>query len=154
MKYIFIFTALFIQNTLWSHPAEPPCPDLVIGAVEVIEYQKKCLILQYTIYNQGDAPANLFGEKRKRTDNVVVRAYFSGDKQLNRGDTAAGATYIYQKDVPNNGVLNTGEYYTGIIELDRRKKSSFVAIILLHADAMSTLKECDETNNVAWMILN
>jgi len=155
MKYVLFTILLLTPLVLWGQSEDDEsCPDLVIGNIEVLEYEEKCLILQYTVYNQGTAPANLFGPKRKRTDNVVVRAYFSGDKRLNRSDTAAGATYIYQKDVPNNGMLNNGEYYTGIIELDRRKKNNYVSVILLQADAMSTLAECDETNNVAWMIFD
>jgi len=155
MKYLFLSLTLLSQITLWGqNEADELCADLVIGAIEVLEYQEKCLILQYTVYNQGEGSANLFGAKKKRTDNIVVRAHFSGDKQLNRGDVTAGATYIYQKDVPNNGVLNNGEHYTGIIEIDRRKKSNYVSVILLQVDAMTTLAECDETNNVGWMIFD
>jgi len=150
-----LIVVLFIQVTVQAQSDNnPSCSDLVIGAIELLEIQEKCLILQYTVYNQGAAPANLFGAKRKRTDNTVVRAYFSGDEQLNRSDIAAGATFIYEKDVPNNGLLHNGEYYTGIIELDRRKQSNYLAIILLQVDALDTLRECDETNNVGWMVFD
>lgn len=156
MKYLFFILILLIQITSQAQSTtDAPCADLVIGAIELLQIQEKCLILQYTIYNQGVAPVNLFGEKkRKRTDNTVIRAYFSGDDQLNRGDIAAGATYIYEKDVPNNGVLHNGEHYTGIIEVDRRKQSNYIAIILLQADALDTLDECDETNNIGYMIFD
>ncbi len=155
MKYILFIFALSIQLTVQAQSdGDASCPDLVIGAIDILEIQEKCLILQYTVYNQGVEPVNLFGAKRKRTDNTVVRAYFSGDEQLNRGDIAAGATYIYEKDVPNNGILHNGEYYTGIIEVDRRKQSNYLAIIILQVDALGTLRECDETNNIGWMVFD
>jgi len=156
MKYIFSILLLSLQIISTAQSTDDtPCADLVIGAIEVLEIQEKCLILQYTIYNQGAAPVNLFGEKkRKRTDNTVVRAYFSGDDQLNRGDIAAGAAYIYEKDIPNNGILQNGEYHTGIIEVDRRKQSNYIAIILLQVDALDTLDECDETNNIGFIIFD
>jgi len=155
LKYILFILLILTQLNLQAQSdSDTSCTDLVIGNIELLEIQEKCLILQYTVYNQGAAPANLFGAKRKRTDNTVVRAYFSGDEQLNRSDIAAGATFIYEKDVPNNGLLHNGEYYTGIIELDRRKQSNYLAIILLQVDALDTLRECDETNNVGWMVFD
>jgi len=155
LKYIFFIFLLLIQISLQAQSnSDSSCADLVIGNIEILEIQEKCLVLQYTVYNQGIASANLFGTKRKRTDNTVVRAYFSGDEQLSRSDIAAGATYIHEKDVPNNGVLHNGEYYTGIIEIDRRKQSNYLAIIILQVDALETLRECDETNNVAWILFD
>jgi len=156
LKYIFFIFLLTISliDSQAQSDNKASCSDLVIGAIDILEIQEKCLILQYTVYNQGTAPANLFGPKRKRTDNTVVRAYFSGDEQLNRGDIAAGATFIYQKDVPNNGILSNGKYYTGIIEVDRRKQSNYLAFILLQVDALGTLRECDETNNVGWILFD
>lgn len=155
MKYIFfIFLALTQINLQAQSDSDRSCADLVIGAIDILEIEEKCLILQYTIYNQGAAPANLFGAKRKRTDNTVVRAYFSGDEQLSRSDIAAGATYIYEKDVPNNGILHNGEHYTGIIEIDRRKQSNYLVFIILQVDALETLRECDETNNVGWVLFD
>ena len=155
MKHIFLIVVLFGHFALPAQSeTDALCADLVIGAIDLLEIKEKCLILQYTVYNQGAAPAHLFGAKRKRTDNTVVRAYFSGDEQLNRADMAAGATYIYEKDVPNNGILHNGEHYTGIIEIDRRKQSNYLVFILLQVDALDTLRECDETNNVGWMLFN
>ncbi len=155
MKHTLFIFVLFIQCTLHAQSnTDASCADLVIGNIELLEIQEKCLILQYTVYNQGAGPANLFGTKRKRTDNTVVRAYFSGDEQLNRSDIAAGATYIYEKDVPNNGILHNGEYYTGILEIDRRKRSNYLVFIILQVDALETLRECDETNNVGWVLFD
>lgn len=155
MKHILFISILFVQFNLQAQPdSDASCADLVIGNVELLEIRKKCLILQYTVYNQGAAPANLFGAKRKRTDNTVIRAYFSGDEQFNRADIAAGATFIYAKDVPNKGIIYNGEQYTGIIEIDRRKQSNYLAFILLHVDGLGTLRECDETNNIGWIIFD
>lgn len=155
MKYIFIIFLILAQSAVQAQSkTDTLCADLVIGAIEMLEIQKKCIVLQYTVYNQGAAPANLFGRKRKRTDNTVVRAYFSGDDQLNRADIAAGATYIYDKDIPNNGILQNGEYYTGIIEIDRRKRSNYLVFIILEVDALDTLRECGETNNIGWMLFD
>ncbi len=130
----------------------PPdsCPDLRVDSIKIIEYKKKCYIAEYSISNQGNIPAPLFGEKKKLTDNIILRAYFSGDKRLNRGDAEAGAAYIKTGD----GTLEPGQSYTGKIEIDRNLETNYISIILLQVDAFSTLRECDETNNVGWMIMD
>lgn len=131
-------------------PPPDSCPDLQIDSIRVLEYKKKCYIIEYTLSNKGTAPAPLFGAKRKLTDNIIIRAYFSGDRRVNRGDAKAGAAYIKK----GTGTLLPGESYTGTIEVDRRLESNYISIVLLQVDAFSTLRECDETNNIGWMILD
>ena len=79
-----------------------------------------------------------------------MRAYFSGDRRVNRGDAEAGAAYIKK----GTCILLPGKSYTGTMEVDRRLETNYISIVLLQVDAFSTLRECDETNNVGWMILD
>jgi len=134
----------------YSIPPPDSCSDLQIDSIRVLEYKKKCYVVEYTLSNNGTAPAPLFGAKRKLTDNIILRAYFSGDRRVNRGDAEAGAAYIKK----GTGILLPGESYTGVMEVDRRLETNYISIVLLQVDAFSTLRECDETNNVSWMILD
>jgi len=156
LKYCLLFAWLLLTAmpiAAMSDRYSPPpdsCSDLQIDSIRVLEYKKKCYVVEYTLSNKGTAPAPLFGTKRKLTDNIILRAYFSGDRRLNRGDAEAGAAYIKK----GTGILLPGESYTGIMEVDRRLETNYISIVLLQVDAFSTLRECDETNNVSWIILD
>ena len=44
--------------------SQPPdsCPDLQIDSIRVVEYKKKCYVIEYTLSNHGTAPAPLLAK--------------------------------------------------------------------------------------------
>lgn len=129
--------------------ADEGCPDLILTKLQIVERNKKELIVNYTIQNTGDASVSVLGaNERKKGDNLAIKMYFSSDAQLQRGDVLIGGDYLDNDALKNtDGRLRAGKTYKGQIKVPLKKQTSFTPYLILDVDAWQTVIECDETNN-------
>jgi len=123
------------------------CSDLVIEHIKIVKQGKRNVTLEYSLVNQGNGPAYLFGSTKSKEDNVAIRANISGSTRLSRGAIIIGGGYITEGLKKENGKLMPNERYIGTIKLDTYKMTKFTPNIILELDAYNSLIECDETNN-------
>lgn len=123
------------------------CFDLTIKSVKVLEKNKKEIIVEYTIKNNGTVPIPIEGYERSKKDNVGIQVFLSGDDKYNRGDLLIDGFFI---DVPSNvdsNIIKPGEAYKAQLSISKKRKTSYHSAIIFHIDPMQVFKECDETNN-------
>lgn len=123
------------------------CFDLSIKSVKVLEKNKKKIILEYTIKNNGTVALPIEGTSRSKKDNVGIQIFFSGDDKYNRGDLLIDGFFI---DLPSNvesNIIKPGETYKAQLSVSTKRKTSYHSAIIFHIDPMQVFKECDETNN-------
>lgn len=132
-------------------PEVDSCYDLTIKSVKVLEKDKKNIIVEYTIKNNGTAALPIEGLTRSKKDNVGIQIFFSGDDKYNRGDLLIDGFFI---DLPSNvesSVIQPGETYKAQLKIKTKRKTSYHSSIIFHIDPMQVFKECDETNNYAFV---
>ncbi len=139
-------------------------PDLKIDSIKIVEKPKRFslfnllplkprnIYVQYTITNIGKGAAKILGDTPNKQDNIALRAYFSGDRKLNKGDFLADGTFLPNNDFPN-GELAAGASYTSTMRVSLKSKSRYIAVLILKIDDFSLLEEENETNNTFWYIL-
>ncbi len=131
------------------------CADLLIYRARVIESSRKWILVEYTMMNQGNAPVVIAGPQKGDTDNIAVKAYFSGTGKLTKGAVTAGGAFV--RDLPQSKtlILPPGESHTAAFQLDLALKSKYTSNVILYADHYQLVRECDETNNAfAFLLTN
>ncbi len=125
------------------------CSDLVIDTVYVIKEKRKYVEVEFLLKNLGQSNVQLGGVKRGFSDDVAIQAHFSGDTKLNKGDLLAGGVYMGKLGKQ----LSQGEAIKGNMKIRLKRKTNYINVLILKADATQRLVECDEGNNTAHTIL-
>jgi len=124
------------------------CPDLTIDTFFVSKRTKKYAEITYQIVNIGKGPAELYGPSDVLEDNVAIRAYSSGTKNLSRGDLILGGSFIKKGIEKQKGILPPHASFEGVFRIDLKKKTRHMPYIILAIDDYQALWECEERNNV------
>ena len=129
------------------------CPDLVIESMNLIKFNNKKAVIEYTLKNVGKGPASIYDPSDKKGNAFGIRAYISGSDQITKGSFNVGGFYTERGLDKSNGMLNPNETFTETIEIDIRRKSRYMKVLIFSADAFLKLQECDRTNNTNHIIL-
>ncbi|MEZ4953973.1 MAG: hypothetical protein R2825_10405 [Saprospiraceae bacterium] len=130
----------------------PPCPDILLEKLTIIEEDDKWATVQFTITNLGEGAIYIFGNSDDKKDNLVLNAYLSGVTTLTRGAIPIGGKIITEEVRQRNELLQ-GESLTSRIRLDVRKKTRYMKSLILSAENMQFSSECDRTNNSLGVVL-
>ncbi len=122
--------------------------DLVVSNITPIYYDatRTQLAFQYTVKNLGDSPANIEGDSRTTTDNVMVQGILSANDVLgDADDVAAGTAVLYGN---RSGLLEPSKTLTGTIDVSASVPGAANPYVFLIVDSTGVVTESDETNNV------
>lgn len=132
-------------------PEIDSCYDLTLKSIKVLEKNKKKIIIEYTIKNNGTIPIPIEGYTRSKSDNVGIQIFFSGDNKYNRGDLLIDGFFINLPSNVDSDVIQPGETYKAQLSVSTKRKTSYHSSIIFHIDPMQVFKECDETNNYSFV---
>lgn len=138
--------------TIQKSVESPPCPDILLENLKIIEEDDKWATVQFTITNLGKGIVYIFGNTEDKKDNLVLNAYLSGVTTLTRGAIPIGGK-ILTEEVRQKNELLQGESLTSRIKLDVRKKTRYMKSLILSAENMQFPSECDRTNNSMGVVL-
>lgn len=148
------FLPTFKKKSLDEIVAEKEaCPDLIIESAKIIKHNSKKATIEYVLKNIGKGDAELYDNSDKKDDPLAVRAYISGSPELSKGSFAIDGTYITEGAGIIRGILSPDQSMTVTVELDIRRKTRYMPIVILAADAFLKLGECDRTNNTNHVLI-
>jgi len=148
------FLPTFKQKSLDEIVAEKEaCPDLIIESAKIIKQNSKKATIEYVLKNIGKGDAELYDNSDKKDNPLAVRAYISGSPELSKGSFAIDGTYITEGAGITRGILSPDQSVTVTVELDIRRKTRYMPIVILAADAFLKLAECDRTNNTNHVLI-
>lgn len=125
------------------------CADISIDTIIITRQTKKWATIEYHISNKGKGPASFRGETNKDEDNLAIKAYLNRTGKLSKGAIPIGGAFVNDKEL-----LKPGEIYIGVIRLDISKKTRYSSMLILELDPYLAIRECDETNNKAFISLD
>ena len=129
------------------------CPDLIIESVRVVNINSKKAKVEYVLKNIGKGTAPLYDNSMKNDNPLGVRAYISGTPRLSKGAFPIDGSFITSGLGTIRGNLEPGESLRVTADLDIRRKTRYMPVLILAADAFLKLAECDRTNNTNSVIL-
>lgn len=129
------------------------CPDLIIESMELVKFNDKKAVVEYTLKNVGKGPAAIYDPNDKKAPALGIRAYISGSDQITKGSLNIGGFYSERGLEKSAGMLDPNESLTETIEIDIRRKSRYMKVLIFSADAFLKLQECDRTNNTYHIVL-
>ena len=135
--------------------AAAPCIDLIVDSVSVLNLTSGSVTLQYFIRNIGTAPAPLNGDGALVKEKVAVQFFFSGSTRITRGSIFAYCAVITADALKDTkGILGPGKAVRQTAKFSLENKPRFYKVILIEVDAVNAIEnECDETNNVGFIVL-
>ncbi len=133
--------------------AKTKCPDLVIRNMKHIKTKNKKATLRFEVENIGKGPALIYKKDDKADQPLGVRAYISGSEKITKGAINIGGFFLEGGLEDTDGMLLPNNKFEMEVELDIRKKTRYMPMIILSLDAFLKLQECDRTNNSQHIIL-
>jgi|GEM_PF-2415131 len=125
------------------------CGDLELVNLAIIDRKKDNLKISYTITNTGNAPIQIYGDKKSKVDPISIAVYFSASGQMSRGSELAGGDIIIKGLESTQGVLEPKGLLTGTLNISTKNKSRFLNTLIITVDSRQTALECKENNNSA-----
>jgi hypothetical protein len=125
------------------------CGDLEVVNISIIDRKKDKLKISYTITNTGNAPIEMYGDKKSNIEPISIAVYFSASGQLSRGSELAGGDIILSGLDTTKGNLEPKAVLTGTLNISTKNKSRFLNTLILSVDSRQTSLECKENNNSA-----
>ncbi len=125
------------------------CADLIVDSLWVIKQTKKSIIVGYRLINKGQVPLSLSGNANKTTDDVGLQFYYSSTPHVTKGSLPMGGILVGFGKKKHESLLMPMASLTEKATLPREQMTRFTPFIVVYADALQAVKECDETNNTA-----
>ena len=129
------------------------CPDLVIKNMELVKTKNKKATIRFEVENIGKGPALIYTKGDKEDQPLGVRAYVSGAEKISKGAINIGGFFLEGGLDETDGMLLPNNKFEMEVELDIRKKTRYMPMIILSLDAFLKLQECDRTNNSQHIIV-
>ena len=133
--------------------AKTKCPDLVIRNMKLLKTKNKKATVRFEVENIGKGPALIYKKDDKEDQPLGVRAYISGAEKITKGAINIGGFYLEGGLDDTDGMLLPNNKFEMEVELDIKKKTRYMPMIILSLDAFLKLQECDRTNNSQHIIL-
>ena len=128
------------------------CADLLIDSIWVVKTNKKSIIIGYRINNIGYVPLSLNGSSNKSSDDVGFQFYYSSTPHVTKGSLPMGGFLANFESKKQQKLLQPNRFLIGKAVLPREQMTRFTPFIVVYADALQAVKECDETNNQASLL--
>ena len=128
------------------------CSDIAFDTIKIVERDRKHYTLEFTLINRGKKPTYIYNSTEENYQELGVDVYYSGTRKLAAGAIKVDRFAITSGLEETRGVLFAGERFTGTVKVPRKRETRFTPTIILFADALEQLRECDETNNRGYVV--